>query len=146
MLPWGISIYKSPSPYFKKPIWATLLWANKDWAKLLYLEILFLCFIALRDWHARQLLISPIDIETQAKNPRKRNSLLNTCVEGIRLEGCMLYFTCIFDLLLATCYLLYSTCIMYTCITYSSCIILTPCFTATIDSSGFFLCLGMKRW
>ena len=64
---------------------------NKDWAKLLCLEILFLCFIALRDWHAHRFLISPVDIEAQTKNPRKRNSPLNTCVGGIRLEGCMLY-------------------------------------------------------
>ena len=76
-------------------------------------------------------LIFPIDIKTQTKNPRKRNSPLNTCVGGIRLEGCMLYLTCIF-----TCYLLHGTCIMHTCIAFSSCIILTPCFAAIIDSFG----------
>ena len=66
-------------------------WANKDWAKLLYLEILFLCFIALRDWYAHRFLISPVDIKAQTKNPRKRDSPLNMCVRGIRLEGYMLY-------------------------------------------------------
>ena len=111
------------------PIRVTPFWANKDWAKLLYLEIPFLCFTTLRDWHARRFLISPIDIKTQTKNPRKRNSPLNTCVGGIRLEGFMLYLT-------NTCYLLLSTCIMHTCIAFSSCIILTPCFAAIIDSFG----------
>ena len=86
-------MYKSPSPYFRKPIRAVLFWANKDWTKLLYLEILILCFIALRDWHARRFLISPVDIKTQTKNPRKKNSPLNTRVGGIRLEGYRLYLT-----------------------------------------------------
>ena len=96
--------------------------------------MLFLCFTALRDWHVRRYSISPVDIEAQTKNPRKRNSPLNTCVGGIRLEGCMLYLTCIFDF--DTCYLLHSTCIMHTCIAYSSCIILTPYFAAVIDLFG----------
>ena len=106
--------------------------------------MLFLCFIALRDWHARQFLISPIDIKAQTKNPRKRNSPLNPCVGGIRLEGCVLYLTCIFDLIHATCYLLHSTCIMHTCIAYSSCIILTPYFVAIIYSSGSSYVWGWK--
>ena len=61
-------------------------WANKDWAKLLYLEILFLCFTALRDWHVRRFLIFPVDIKAQTKNPKKRNSPLNTRAEDIRVE------------------------------------------------------------
>ena len=32
--------------------------------------------------------------------------------------------------------MLHSMCIMHTCIAFSSCIILTPCFIAIIDSSG----------
>ena len=84
----------------------------------------------LRDWHVRQFLISPVDIKAQTKNPRKRNSLLNTCVGGIRLD----VVPCIFDLILDN--LLHSTCIMHTCIAYRSCIILTSCFVAIIDSSG----------
>ena len=91
----------------------------------------------LRDWHVRRFLISPVDIKTQTKNPRKRNSPLNTCVGGIRLEGCMLYLTDIW-------YLLHSTCIMHTWIAYSSCIILTSCFAATIDSSGSSCVWGRK--
>ena len=83
----------------------------------------------LRDWHVHQFLISPINIKAQTKNLRKRNSPLNTCVGGIRLEGCMLYLT-------DTCYLLHSMCIIHTCIAFSSCIILTPCFEAIIDSFG----------
>ena len=139
MLPWGISIYKSPSPYFRSPFGLHSSWANKDWTKPLYLEILFLCFTALRDWHARRFLISPVDIEAQTKNPRKRNSPLNTCVGEIRLEGCMLYLICKIDW-----YLLHSTCIMHTCIAYRSCIILTPCFAAIIDSSGSSCVWGRK--
>ena len=95
----------------------------------------------LRDWHARRFLISPVDIKSQTKNPRKRNSPLNTCVGGIRLEGCMLYLIC---KLTDTCYLLHSTCIMHTCIAYRSCIILTPCFAAIIDSSGSSCVWGQK--
>ena len=101
--------------------------------------MLLLCFIALRDWHTHRFLISLVDIKTQTKNPRKRNSPLNMCVGGIRLEGCMLYLTCIF-----TYYLLHGMCIMHTCIAYSSCIILTPCFAAIIDSSGSFCVLENK--
>ena len=62
-------------------------------------------FMTLRDWHARRFLISPVDIKTQTKNPRKRNSPLNTCVGGIRLEGCMLY------LIFATCCIARASCI-----------------------------------
>ena len=131
MLTWGISIYKSPSSYFRSSFGLHSSWANKDWTKPLYLEILFFTAF-LRDWHVRQFLISPVDIKAQTKNPRKRNSPLNTCVGGIRLEGCMLYLT---YKLTDTCYLLHSTCIMHTCIAYSSCIILTPYFAAIIDSS-----------
>ena len=69
------------------------------------------CFYALRDWHARRYSISPIDIEAQTKNPKKRNSPLNTCVGGIRLEGCMLYFNCIFDLIPVTCCIACASCI-----------------------------------
>ena len=42
------------------------------------------------------------------------------------------------------CYLLHSTCIMHTCIAYSSCIILIPCFAAIIDSSGSSCFWGQK--
>ena len=136
MLPWGISIYKSPSPYFRSPFGLYSSWANKDWAKSLHLEILFPCFTALRDWHVRRYSISPVDIEAHTKNPTKRNSPLNTCVGGIRLEGCMLYLTCYLYIWPDTCYLLHSTCIMHTCIASRSCIILRPCFVAIIDSSG----------
>ena len=94
MLPWGISIYKSPSPYFRSPFGLYSFGPIKIGLNLLYLEMLLLCFITLRDWHARRFLISPVDIKAQTKNPRKRNSPLNTCVGGIRLEGCMLYLTC----------------------------------------------------
>ena len=45
---------------------------------------------------------------------------------------------------LDTCYLLYSMCIMHTCIAYSSCITLIPCFTAIKDSSGSSCIWGWK--
>ena len=142
MLPWGISIYKSS--YFRSSFGLHSSWANKDWANLLYLEILFLCFTALRDWHVRRYSISPVDIEAQTKNPRKRNSPLNSCVGGIRLEGCILYLTWyLITCIPYTCFLLYITCIMHTCISYSSCIILTLCFVAIIDS--FESCLWNKE-
>ena len=60
---------------------------------------------------APAIVASPIDIEAQTKNPRKRNSPLNTCVGGLRLEGCMLYPTCIFDLILTTCCIARASCI-----------------------------------
>ena len=75
------------------------------------MKILFLCFTVLRDWHARRFLISPVDIEAQTKNPRKKNSPLNTSVGGIRLEGCMLYLTYKFDFIFATCCIARASCI-----------------------------------
>ena len=135
MLPWGISIYKSPSPYFKSPFGLHSFGPIK-------IGLSFYTWHPPRsnkDWHARRFLISPVNIKTQTKNSRKRNSPLNTCVGGIRLEGCMLYLICKIDWRL-----MHSTCIMHTCIAYRSCIILTPYFVAIIDSSGSSYVWGQK--
>ena len=132
MLPWGISIYKGLSPYFRSPFGLYHFGLIKIGLSFYTWKYCFYAFIALRDWHVRRYLISLVDIKAQTKNPRKRNLPLNTCVGGLRLEGYMLY-----NWLdnLYTCYLLHSTCIMHTCIAYSSCIILTLCFATIIDSS-----------
>ena len=80
-------------------------------------------------WHACRFLIFPVDIKAKTKNSKKKNLPLNSCMGGIRLEGCILLLD------LATCYLLYNTCIMHTYITYRSCIILTLYLVAIIKSS-----------
>ena len=94
MLPWGISIYKSQCPYFRSPFGLHSFGPIKiglsfyTWKYWFYVLLL---------WEIGMLigfLIFSVDIKTQTKNPRKRNSPLNTCVGGIRLEGCMLYLTC----------------------------------------------------
>ena len=108
--------------------------------------MLLLCFIALRDWYTRRFLIFPVDIKTQTKILRKKNSLLNTCVRGIRLEGCMLYFTCKIDLIFATYCIARASCIhaLYIAHAYMHCIILTLCFAAIIDSYGSSCVWGRK--
>ena len=58
-------------------------------------EICYLFELSRELMHVRRFCYPPMMIKTQTENPRTRDSLMNTCVGGIRLEGYVIE-TCVY--------------------------------------------------